>query len=99
MTETNNNNISFEKMKKEKNLKKTEEKKSYYHRKQKTMSEISFNEIVRVNILNDELNSSSTNKGNDNRIKIKRIEEKNNNNNKKLPVNKVNAKYNIKKHF
>jgi hypothetical protein len=98
MTETNNNNISFEKMKKEKNLKKTEEKKSYYHRKQKTMSEISFNEIVRVNILNDELNSSSTNKGNDNRIKIKRIEEKNNNN-KKLPVNKVNAKYNIKKHF
>ena len=97
MTETNNNNLSFEKIKKEKNLKKTEDKKVYYHKKQKTMSEISFNEIVRVNILNDELNST-TDKGKDNKIKIKRIEDKNNNN-KKLPVNKVNAKYNIKKHF
>ena len=97
MTETNNNNLSFEKINKEKNLKKTEDKKVYYHKKQKTMSEISFNEIVRVNILNDELNST-TDKGKDNKIKIKRIEDKNNNN-KKLPVNKVNAKYNIKKHF
>ena len=92
MTETNNN-ISYEKIK---DLKKTEDKKAYYHKKQKTMSEISFNEIVRVNILNDDLNNTM-NKGN-NKIKIKRIEEKNNTN-KKSPRNKVNAKNNIKKHF
>ena len=60
------------------------------------MFEISFNEIVRVNILNDELNNT-TNKAH-NRIKIKRIEEKNNTH-KKSPRNKVNVKYNIKKHF
>ena len=94
MTE-NNHDLSFEKIK-EKTLKNTEEKKVYYHKKQKTMSEISFNEIVRVNILNDELNNT-TNKAH-NRIKIKRIEEKNNTH-KKSPRNKVNVKYNIKKHF
>ena len=99
MTEANNNdnNISFEKIKEKNNLKKTEDKKAYYHKKQKTMSEISFNEIVRVNILNDDLNST-INKGKNNKIKIKRIEEKNNCN-KKSPLNKGNAKYNIKKHI
>ena len=98
MTEANNN-TSFEKIKKANDLKKTEDKKVYYHKKQKTMSEISFNEIVRVNILNDDLNNT-VNKGKNNKIKIKRIEEKNNNTNinKKSPLNKGNAKYNIKKH-
>ena len=94
MTETNNN-ISFEKVK-DKNLKKNGDEKAYYHKKQKTMSEISFNEIVRVNILNDDLNSTMNK--NNNKIKIKRIEEKNNTS-KKSPLNKFNAKYNIKKHF
>ena len=98
MTEANNN-TSFEKIKKANDLKKTEDKRSYYHKKQKTMSEISFNEIVRVNILNDDLNNT-VNKGKNNKIKIKRIEEKNNNTNinKKSPLNKGNAKYIIKKH-
>ena len=98
MTEANNN-TSFEKIKKVNDLKKTEDKKAYYHKKQKTMSEISFNEIVRVNILNDDLNNT-VNKGKNNKIKIKRIEEKNNNTNinKKSPLNKGNAKYIIKKH-
>ena len=99
MTEANNN-TSFEKIKKANDLKKTEDKKAYYHKKQKTMSEISFNEIVRVNILNDDLNNT-VNKGKNNKIKIKRIEEKNNNTNinKKSPLNKGNAKYIIKKHI
>ena len=99
MTEVNNN-TSFEKIKEtNNNLKKTEDKKAYYHKKQKTMSEISFNEIVRVNILNDDLNNT-VNKGKTNKIKIKRIEERNNNNaNKKSPLNKGNAKYIIKKHI
>ena len=99
MTEVNNN-TSYEKIKEtNNNLKKTEDKKAYYHKKQKTMSEISFNEIVRVNILNDDLNNT-VNKGKTNKIKIKRIEERNNNNaNKKSPLNKGNAKYNIKKHI
>ena len=96
ITETNINNLSFEKIK-DKHFKKTEEKKPYYHKKQKTMSEISFNEIVRVNILNDDLNNT-INKGKNNKIKIKPIEEKNNSN-KKNPLTKVNAKYNIKKHI
>ena len=96
ITETNNNNLSFEKIK-DKHFKKTEEKKPYYHKKQKTMSEISFNEIVRVNILNDDLNNT-INKGKNNKIKIKPKEEKNNSN-KKNPLTKVNAKYNIKKHI
>ena len=77
MTEVNNN-TSYEKIKEtNNNLKKTEDKKAYYHKKQKTMSEISFNEIVRVNILNDDLNNT-VNKGKTNKIKIKRIEERNN---------------------
>lgn len=99
MTEVNNN-TSYEKIKEtNNNLKKTEDKKAYYHKKQKTMSEISFNEIVRVNILNDDLNNT-VNKGKTNKIKIKRIEERNNNNaNKKSPLNKGNAKYIIKKHI
>ena len=99
MTEVNNN-TSYEKIKEtNNNLKKTEDKKAYYHKKQKTMSEISFNEIVRVNILNDDLNNT-VNKGKTNKIKIKRIEERNNNNaNKKSPMNKGNAKYIIKKHI
>ena len=101
MTEVNNNNTSYEKIKEtNNNLKKTEDKRAYYHKKQKTMSEISFNEIVRVNILNDDLNNT-VNKGKTNKIKIKRIEERNNNNNanKKSPLNKGNAKYIIKKHI
>ena len=99
MTEVNNN-TSYEKIKEtNNNFKKTEDKKVYYHKKQKTMSEISFNEIVRVNILNDDLNNT-VNKGKNNKIKIKRIEERNNNNaNKKSPLNKGNAKYIIKKHI
>ena len=99
MTEVNNN-TSYEKIKEtNNNLKKTEDKKAYYHKKQKTMSEISFNEIVRVNILNDDLNNT-VNKGKTNKIKIKRIEERNNNTaNKKSPLNKGNAKYIIKKHI
>ena len=69
MTEVNNN-TSYEKIKEtNNNLKKTEDKKAYYHKKQKTMSEISFNEIVRVNILNDDLNNT-VNKGKTNKIKI-----------------------------
>ena len=96
MTEIKDNNSSFEKLKEKNNLKKTEDKKTYYHRKQKTMSEISFNEIVRVNILNDELNNTMNKRNH--KIKIKRIEEKNNTN-KKSPLNKFSAKYNIKKHF
>ena len=96
ITETKDNNSSFEKLKEKNNLKKTEDKKTYYHRKQKTMSEISFNEIVRVNILNDELNNTMNKRNH--KIKIKRIEEKNNTN-KKSPLNKFSAKYNIKKHF
>ena len=96
ITETKDNNSSFEKLKEKNNLKKTEDKKTYYHKKQKTMSEISFNEIVRVNILNDDLNNTMNKKNH--KIKIKRIEEKNNTN-KKSPLNKFNAKYNIKKHF
>ena len=96
ITETKDNNSSFEKLKEKNNLKKTEDKKTYYHRKKKTMSEISFNEIVRVNILNDELNNTMNKRNH--KIKIKRIEEKNNTN-KKSPLNKFSAKYNIKKHF
>ena len=96
MTEIKDNNSSFEKLKEKNNIKKTEDKKTYYHRKQKTMSEISFNEIVRVNILNDELNNTMNKRNH--KIKIKRIEEKNNTN-KKSPLNKFSAKYNIKKHF
>ena len=78
------------------NIKK-DDKITYYHKKQKTMSEISFNEIVRVKILNDDLNST-INKGNNNKIKIKRTEAKNNTG-KKSPPNKNFNKNNIKKHF
>ena len=91
----NNNNLLIEKIK-ENNIKK-DDKITYYHKKQKTMSEISFHEIVRVKILNDDLNST-INKGNNNKIKIKRTEAKNNTG-KKSPPNKNFNKNNIKKHF
>ena len=91
----NNNNLLIEKIK-ENNIKK-DDKITYYHKKQKTMSEISFNEIVRVKILNDDLNST-INKGNNNKIKIKRTEAKNNTG-KKSPPNKNFNKNNIKKYF
>ena len=87
MTETNN--LSFEKSK-DKNFKKLETKKGIYHKKQKTMSEISFKEIVRVQILNDELSSTINNTGvNSNKTKIKKNEAKNSTRN--------NYKNNLKK--
>ena len=103
MTETNN--LSFEKTK-DKNFKKLETKKVCYHKKQKTMSEISFNEIVRVQILNDELNNTisngnnggNMNTNNNNRITIRKNDGKNNG--KKSPINKNHYKNNnIKKNF
>ena len=103
MTEINNNNLSLEKIKekeKGKIINKKEEKIKYYHKKQKTMSEISFNEMVRVNILNDDLNSTINKaNNNNNKIKIKRTEVKNNTANKKSPLNKYVNKNNIKKHY
>ena len=87
MTETNN--LSFEKTK-DKNFKKLETKKVIHHKKQKTMSEISFKEIVRVQILNDELSSTINNTGvNSNKTKIKIKEAKNSTRN--------NYKNNLKK--
>jgi len=89
MTETNN--LSFEKPK-DKNFKKLEPKKVIHHKKQKTMSEISFKEIVRVQILNDELSSTINNTGtgvNNNKTKIKKNEAKNSTRN--------NYKNNLKK--
>ena len=102
MTETNN--LSFEKTK-DKNFKKLETKKVYYHKKQKTMSEISFNEIVRVQILNDELNNTISNgnnggkmNNNNNKITIRKNDGKNNG--KKSPHNKnLYKNINIKKNF
>ena len=112
MTETNN--LSFEKTK-DKNFKKLEAKKVCYHKKQKTMSEMSFNEIVRVQILNDELNNNTidnNNGGNNNinnnlnsnnntNINNKIILKKNDgkNNRKKSPHNQNTYKSNIKKNF
>ena len=88
-TITETNNLSFEKSK-DKNFKKLETKKGVYHKKQKTMSEISFKEIVRVQILNDELSSTLNNAGgNSNKTKIKKNESKNN--------TKNNYKNNLKK--
>ena len=87
MTETNN--LSFEKTK-DKNFKKLDTKKVIHHKKQKTMSEISFKEIVRVQILNDELSSTINNTGvNSNKTKIKKNEAKNSTRN--------NYKNNLKK--
>ena len=87
MTETNN--LSFEKTK-DKNFKKLDTKKVIHHKKQKTMSEISFKEIVRVQILNDELSSTINNTGvNSNKTKIKIKEAKNSTRN--------NYKNNLKK--
>ena len=92
-TITETNNLSIDKTK-DKNLKKTETKKVGYHKKQKTMSEIAFNDIVRVHIFNDEFNGNANNKKNNNnnnynRIKIKKNEA---NNGKKSPKNRVNKK-------
>jgi len=95
MTETNN--VSFEKQK-DKNFKKIEAKKGCYHKKQKTMSEISFNEIVKVQVLNDEFNHTISNKsGNNYKISVKKNEERNVI--KKSPHNKTNFKNNGKKNF
>ena len=94
MTETNN--LSFEKTK-DKNFKKIDTKKGY-HKKQKTMSEIYYNEIVKIQIINDELNNNnSINKKDDNN---KIITKKNSGkfNNKNSPHNKIN-KNKIKKNF
>ena len=87
MTETNN--LSFEKTK-DKNFKKVDTKKGYFHKKQKTMSEVSFKDIVRVQILNDELSNTINNTGsNDNKTKTKKNEAKNSTRN--------NYKNNLKK--
>jgi len=87
MTETNN--LSFEKSK-DKNFKKVDNKKGYYHKKQKTMSEVSFKEIVRVQILNDELSNTVNNTGsNNNKTNTKKNETKNSTRN--------NYKSNLKK--
>jgi len=87
MTETNN--LSFEKSK-DKNFKKVDTKKEYFHKKQKTMSEVSFKDIVRVQILNDELSNTINNTGsNNNKTKNKKKEAKNS--------TKNNYKSNLKK--
>jgi hypothetical protein len=87
MTETNN--LSFEKPK-DKNFKKVDTKKGYFHKKQKTMSEVSFKDIVRVQILNDELSNTINNTGdNNNKTKVKKNEAKNSTRN--------NFKSNLKK--
>ena len=94
MTETNN--FSFEKSK-DKNFKKIDtQQKGYYHKKQKTMSEISFNEIVRVEIINNGLNDTTTNK-NSNNNKSKNRKSDININQKKSPSNKKSQKNNTKK--
>ena len=49
---------------KEIQTKNNNESKKYFHKKQKTMSEISFNEIVRIKILNDELDNGKGYKDN-----------------------------------
>ena len=72
MTETNN--LSFEKSK-DKNFKKLELKKVYHHKKQKTMSEMGFNEIVRVQIPNEEFNNTINNKSNNINLKTKKMME------------------------
>ena len=93
---TDTNNLSSEKVK-DQNFQKIENKKVGYHKKQKTMSEISFNEIVKVHILNDEFNNSINNKGRNNKLQIKKNNEINNL--KKNPQYKTNYKNKIKKNF
>ena len=93
---TDTNNLSSEKVK-ETNFQKIENKKVGYHKKQKTMSEISFNEIVKVHILNDEFNNSINNKGRNNKVQIKKNNEINNL--KKNPQYKTNYNNKIKKNF
>ena len=96
-TNTETNNLSFEKQK-EKNIKKIENKKNHYHKKQKTMSEMSFNEIARVHSINEEMNNTINNNGgrnyNKNKINMKKNEERNINTIKKSPHNKNTFKKN-----
>jgi len=92
MTETNN--LSFEKSK-DKNFKKLEIKKVYHHKKQKTMSEMGFNEIVRVQIPNEEFNNTINNKANNINIKTKKNDG--NKKNKNSPHNTNNNKNYVKK--
>lgn len=91
---TETNNLSFEKSK-DKNFKKLEIKKVYHHKKQKTMSEMGFNEIVRVQIPNEEFNNTINNKGNNINLKTKKIDG--NNKNKNSPHNTNNNKNYVKK--
>jgi hypothetical protein len=101
MTMTETNNLSFEK--KDKNVKKIEPKKKYYHKKQKTMSEISFHEIARIHNINEEMyntinNNNRGGKYNNNKINVKKNEERNINIVKKSPHNKnTYKKTNFKK--
>ena len=101
MTMTETNNLSFEK--KDKNAKKIEPKKKYYHKKQKTMSEISFHEIARIHNINEEMyntinNNNRGGKYNNNKINVKKNEERNINIVKKSPHNKnTYKKTNFKK--
>ena len=87
MTETNN--LSCEK-KKVKNIQKLEIKKVGYHKKQKTMNEMSLNEIVRVQIVNDEIN----NNGKDNNLSSN---IKYNSNNNKIVIKNNVGKNSLKK--
>ena len=90
MTETNN--LSCEK-KKDKKIQKLESQKVGYHKKQKTMNEMSFNEIVRVQIVNDEVNNNANNIANiPNNTKFS-----NNKNNNKIIIKNSDGKNNIKK--
>ena len=96
MTMTETNNLSFEKTK-PKNFKKIEIKKVGHHKKQKTMSEMTFNEIVRVQLLKEDFNNTINSKAPKNHIKI----IKNNGNKKKNKspdiINNNNNKNYIKK--
>ena len=90
---TETNNLSYEKAK-DKNFKKIDTKKGY-HKKQKTMSEISFNEIVRIQIINDELNNTVNKKEDNNKIISKKNSGKYNI--KNSPNNKIHNQNKIKK--
>ena len=93
MTEAND--LSFEKSK-VKNFKKIEIKNICHHKKQKTMSEMTFNEIVRVQLPKEEFNNTISNKPANNHIKStkndgnkkKSISPDNINNNKKNYIKK-----------
>ena len=102
MTMTETNNLSFEK--KDQNLKKIDTKKKYYHKKQKTMSEISFHENTRIHKINEEMNNTINNnnrggKYNKNKINVnvKKNEERNINTKKSPHNNNTYKKTNVKK--